>query len=100
MFFGRFISSVRSNYVPINNILKFRTNSLTAVCSLRSVGTVPASTEKPVKKDKFVHFNYKDALDLDCNLTEEEIMVRDQFREYCQEKLMPRVLMANRNESI
>ena len=26
-------------------------------------------------------------------------MVRDQFRDYCQEKLMPRILMANRHES-
>ena len=25
-------------------------------------------------------------------------MVRDQFRDYCQEKLMPRILMANRLE--
>ena len=26
-------------------------------------------------------------------------MVRDAARDYCQDKLMPRVLMANRNES-
>lgn len=25
-------------------------------------------------------------------------MMRDSFRAYCQEKLMPRILMANRNE--
>ncbi|KAK6311857.1 hypothetical protein J4Q44_G00175210 [Coregonus suidteri] len=31
-------------------------------------------------------------------LTEEEIMIRDSFRDYCQDKLMPRILMANRNE--
>ena len=43
-------------------------------------------------------FNWKDALNLDSQLTEEEIIVRDQFRSYCQEKLMPRIVMANRNE--
>ena len=32
-------------------------------------------------------------------LTEEEIAVRDVSRDYCQEKLLPRVLMANRKES-
>ncbi len=45
-----------------------------------------------------VQFNWRDALDLEGQLTEEEIMIRDSFRTYCQEKLMPRILMANRNE--
>lgn len=45
-----------------------------------------------------VPFNWRDALDLEGQLTEEEIMIRDSFRDYCQEKLMPRVLMANRHE--
>ena len=45
-------------------------------------------------------FTWKDALNLDSMLTEEEIMVRDQFKSYCQDKLMPRILMANRNEGI
>ena len=31
-------------------------------------------------------------------MTEEEKMVRDTARDYCQDKLMTRVLMANRNE--
>ncbi|XP_074641602.1 glutaryl-CoA dehydrogenase, mitochondrial-like [Tubulanus polymorphus] len=43
-------------------------------------------------------FNWKDALNLESQLTDEEKMVRDQFHTYCQDKLMPRVLMANRNE--
>jgi len=43
-------------------------------------------------------FDYRDALNLECRLTEEEVMVRDVFHDYCQEKLMPRVTMANRNE--
>lgn len=43
--------------------------------------------------------NYKDALNLDGQLNEDEILIRDQFKNYCQEQLMPRVLEANRNES-
>uniref|UniRef100_A0A3Q2CU68 Acyl-CoA dehydrogenase/oxidase N-terminal domain-containing protein n=1 Tax=Cyprinodon variegatus TaxID=28743 RepID=A0A3Q2CU68_CYPVA len=45
-----------------------------------------------------VAFSWQDPLDLECQLTEEEIMIRDTFRNYCQEKLMPRILMANRHE--
>lgn len=45
-----------------------------------------------------VRFNWQDPLSLESCLTEEEIMVRDQFRDYCQEKLMSRILMANRHE--
>jgi glutaryl-CoA dehydrogenase len=45
-------------------------------------------------------FNYQDPLNLESQLTDEEKLIRDQFRAYCQEKLMPRVLMANRKESI
>ncbi|WP_371193580.1 acyl-CoA dehydrogenase [Glaciecola sp. SC05] len=43
-------------------------------------------------------FNWEDPLSLDSLLTEEERMIRDSARQYCQEKLMPRVLMANREE--
>ncbi len=35
---------------------------------------------------------------MESQLTEEERMVRDQVRDYCQEKLMPRILEANRHE--
>ena len=45
-------------------------------------------------------FNWRDALNLESQLTEEEIIVRDQFRSYCQDKLMPRILMANRHEGM
>eukprot|EP00128_Syssomonas_multiformis_P012065 Colp12_sorted_trinity150504_noHs@31277 len=46
---------------------------------------------------KFANFNYQDALNLDSQLTEEERMVRDTAREYCQSKLMPRIVKANRD---
>ena len=44
-------------------------------------------------------FDWKDALNLESQLTEDEIMIRDAFRDYCQEKLMPRIKEANRHES-
>ncbi|KAG8179492.1 hypothetical protein JTE90_027204 [Oedothorax gibbosus] len=43
-------------------------------------------------------FDWKDALSLNSQLTQDELMIQDQFRSYCQQKLMPRILMANRNE--
>ena len=49
------------------------------------------ATNKPV-------FNWEDPLSLDSLLSEEERMIRDSARQYCQEKLMTRVLMANRDE--
>jgi len=44
-------------------------------------------------------FNWEDPMNLTGNLSEEERMVMDNARNYCQEKLLPRVLMANRNET-
>ncbi|HYC35448.1 MAG TPA: acyl-CoA dehydrogenase [Usitatibacter sp.] len=43
-------------------------------------------------------FQWEDPLLLEDQLTEEERMVRDSARAYCQEKLMPRVLEAHRHE--
>ena len=43
-------------------------------------------------------FKWDDPLLLDDQLTEEERMVRDSARAYCQEKLFSRVLEANRHE--
>lgn len=42
--------------------------------------------------------HWDDILLLDEQLTEEERMIRDAARDYCQERLMPRVLEANRHE--
>jgi glutaryl-CoA dehydrogenase len=44
-------------------------------------------------------FRWEDPLLLEDQLTAEERMVRDTARAYCQEKLMPRVLEANRHET-
>uniref|UniRef100_A0A9J7X0K9 Glutaryl-CoA dehydrogenase, mitochondrial n=1 Tax=Cyprinus carpio carpio TaxID=630221 RepID=A0A9J7X0K9_CYPCA len=71
-------------------------------CSLISVsraqGTSAPAAYGASEKNTKVQFNWCDALDLEGQLTEEEIMIRDSFCTYCQEKLMPRILMANRNE--
>ncbi|MCW8834411.1 MAG: acyl-CoA dehydrogenase [Colwellia sp.] len=52
-----------------------------------------------IDKSNRPSFNWQDPLLLESLLTEEERMVRDTAHQYCQEKLMPRVLMANRNET-
>jgi len=43
-------------------------------------------------------FDWADPLLVDDMLSEEERLIRDSARAYCQEKLMPRVLTANREE--
>ena len=43
-------------------------------------------------------FKWDDAFLLDDQLSDEERMIRDSAHAYCQEKLLPRVLMANRHE--
>src|SRR4030095_12209300 len=43
-------------------------------------------------------FRWDDPFLLEDQLTEEERMVRDSARAYCQEKLMPRILEAHRHE--
>ena len=45
-----------------------------------------------------VAFSWEDPLHLDAQLTETERMVRDTARDYCQEKLLPRVQNAFRHE--
>ena len=49
--------------------------------------------------DGRMRFVWSDPLLLEEQLTEEERMIRDSTREYAQDRLMPRVLEANRNES-
>merc|ERR1711973_927716 len=51
------------------------------------------------KKAPLPAFDWKDPLNLESRLTEEEILFRDTAQKYCQENLLPRVLMANRNET-
>jgi len=44
-------------------------------------------------------FNWIDPFLLNEQLTDEERMIRDAARDYCQDKLMPRILEANRHET-
>ncbi len=44
-------------------------------------------------------FHWDDPFRLNDQLTDEERMVRDAVRDYCQDKLMPRILEANRHET-
>lgn len=43
--------------------------------------------------------NWEDIFKFDDQLTEEERMIRDNVRDYCQKSLMPRILESNRNET-
>src|SRR5919201_345753 len=62
----------------------------TAATTLKSAAKGIAADARP--------FDWEDPFFLDDQLTEEEIAIRDAAREYCQDKLMPRVLEANRHE--
>ncbi|KAI9095935.1 glutaryl-CoA dehydrogenase [Phlyctochytrium arcticum] len=44
-------------------------------------------------------FDWQDAFNLNSQLTEEEQQIRDSARDYCQSKLLPRVIQATRNET-
>ncbi|MGE4013121.1 MAG: acyl-CoA dehydrogenase [Alphaproteobacteria bacterium] len=56
----------------------------------------PATAKNP--HNAYGAFQWDDAFLLDDQLNEDEKMVRDAARAYCQEKLMTRVLLANRHE--
>ena len=59
--------------------------------------TAPAFAQSmPAPAD--TNFDWADPLRLDAALSEEERMGRDSAHDYCQEKLFPRVLEANRHE--
>lgn len=51
-----------------------------------------------VKKDLKPEFKWEDPLDLDGLLNEEDRMIRDTAHDYCQDRLMPRIIEANRHE--
>jgi glutaryl-CoA dehydrogenase len=58
------------------------------------------SSPKPAQVLKDSDFNWEDPLALDGDLTEEERMVRDSARAFSQDKLMPRVRLAWREERV
>ncbi|CAG2192172.1 GCDH [Mytilus edulis] len=79
----------------ISNVIRHKITAISCRCQ----GTAQPQTQtKDNVKTEAATFNWQDALNLENLLLEDEILVRDQFRAYCQDRLMPRVLMANRNE--
>lgn len=61
------------------------------VNSTRQISTSVALRNRPA-------FSWEDPFNLESQLTQDEILMRDQFRSYCQEQLLPRVIEANRKE--
>ncbi len=57
-----------------------------------------AAAAAPAPAPAKAAFAWDDPLLLDEQLSEDERMVRDAARDYCQDKLMPRILEANRHE--
>jgi len=90
-------NSMRSCSKMLNMVLRRNYSPPEAMAQL--VEKMSVTDCNPTPPVKFARFNWKDPLNLESALTEEEIMVRDQVHAYAQEKLMPRVLMANRNET-
>ena len=57
-----------------------------------------SSNTPQIARSKPANFNWEDPFLIEDQLTEEERMIRDTTRAYCHDKLMPRVIDANRNE--
>ena len=63
-----------------------------------SVAATPIKSAAKGTRADAKAFDWEDPFFLDDQLTEEESAIRDAARDYCQEKLMTRVLEANRHE--
>jgi glutaryl-CoA dehydrogenase len=63
----------------------------------KPAGKLSAKAPQPLKDSAF---NWEDPLDLEGELTEEERMVRDTARGYAQDKLLPKVIQAWREERV
>ncbi|EFC48745.1 glutaryl-coenzyme A dehydrogenase [Naegleria gruberi] len=75
-----------------------KNSNKSGLASLISNNSRCFSTNATQHKEVMVSFNWKDPLNVESLLTEEEKEIRDQVHGYCQAKLMPRVLEANRKE--
>ncbi len=53
---------------------------------------------KSGNKSSKAAFNWQDPLSFDSLLTEDETIIQTQARQYCQKKLLPRIIKANREE--
>ncbi|PPQ64936.1 hypothetical protein CVT26_015656 [Gymnopilus dilepis] len=68
--------------------------SIAGTAISRRAASVPAQRAA----SSFAKFNWEDPLNLESQLTDEEIAIRDTARQYCQENLLPRVLKGWRTE--
>src|SRR3546814_17777192 len=64
-----------------------------------SSATAATADTSPAQKAKLAPFTWEDPFLLSQQLTEDERIVQDSARRYCQENLFPGVLMAHRNET-
>lgn len=55
-------------------------------------------TQSDVQPSTRIVFDWQDPMFLDQQLSDEERLIRDAARDYCQDQLMPRIKLANRNE--
>jgi glutaryl-CoA dehydrogenase len=69
-----------------------------AMSRAASTEAKPSTKAAPVLKD--ADFVWEDPLGLEAELTEEERMIRDSVRAFAQDKLMPRVRLAWRDETV
>jgi len=84
--------------MALRTICKNLQPSLRQALRLQSTAAAARPVEQQVEKPKAQPFDWRDPLLLETQLTEDEVMLRDAFRAYCQDKLMPRIIKANRNE--
>ncbi|KAL3472676.1 acyl-CoA dehydrogenase/oxidase [Aspergillus californicus] len=71
----------------------------TAARSAGRLGKAPAAPRIAAVRGYATNFNWEDPLLASELYTEEEIAIQDTARQYCQERLQPRVLEAYRNEN-
>ena len=72
--------------------------NVTTLIQQPAAAEVRLMEDRPAASRKMGAFRWDDALMLEGQLTEDERAMRDAAHDYCQEKLFPRVLSANRNE--
>ncbi|MFM9844991.1 MAG: acyl-CoA dehydrogenase [Dongiaceae bacterium] len=64
----------------------------------QSAGAAVSAAGKSAAPAGRAEFQWEDPLLLEDQLSEDERLIRDTARQYCQDKLMPRILEANRHE--
>lgn len=66
--------------------------------NLRIIRSLVPRATFATKSREVPRFHWQDPLNLESQLTEDEIAIRNSFHNYCQSTLLPRVIKANREE--